>query len=140
MNQVNLCGNLGANPEVRYTASGTAVCNFRMATNERYTDAQGNKRERVEWHRIVVWGKVAESCGKNLSKGRSVLVTGKLQTRQWEDRDGVKRYTTEIVAGRVQFLGNKPSQQLSLQDTQVDEAPEATIDPEVESEAQALLG
>lgn len=107
MNKAILIGNLGADPELRYTTGGTAVCNFNLATNEKWTDKSGAKQEKVEWHRIVVWDKQAESCKEYLSKGRQVCVEGKLQTRQWEDKDGVKRYTTEVVAQRVEFLGGK---------------------------------
>lgn len=105
VNKVILIGNLGADPEVRFTPGGQAVCELRMATNESWTDKNGAKQERTEWHRIVVWGKQAENCGKYLSKGRTAYVEGRLQTRQWDDKDGNKRYTTEIVADRVQFLG-----------------------------------
>lgn len=105
VNKVILIGNLGADPEVRYTPGGQAVCELRMATNESWTDKNGAKQERTEWHRVVVWGKQAENCGKYLSKGRTAYVEGRLQTRQWDDKEGNKRYTTEIVADRVQFLG-----------------------------------
>jgi len=107
MNKAILIGNLGADPELRYTTGGTAVCNFSLATNEKWTDKSGAKKERVEWHRIVVWDKQGESCKEYLTKGRQVCVEGKLQTRQWEDKDGVKKYTTEVVAQRVEFLGGK---------------------------------
>lgn len=106
LNQVTLLGNLGIDPEVRYTASGQAVANFNIATNESWTDKDGKKQEKVEWHRIVVWGKQAESCGEYLSKGRQVLVEGKLQTRKWQDKEGRDQYTTEIVARQVVFVGN----------------------------------
>src|SRR3954471_22694744 len=105
VNKVILIGNLGADPEVRFTPGGQAVCELRMATNEQWTDKQGAKQERVEWHRVVVWGKQAENCGKYLSKGRTAYVEGRLQTRQWDDKEGNKRYTTEIIANTVQFLG-----------------------------------
>lgn len=106
VNSVTLIGYLGNDPEIRYTPSGTPVANFRMATNESWTKG-GEKHERTEWHRIVVWNKLAELCGEYLSKGRCVYISGKLQTRQWDDRDGNKRYTTEIVAREVVFLGSK---------------------------------
>src|ERR1051326_8193501 len=105
VNKVILVGRLGQNPEVRYTPSGAAVANFSVATNESWTDKSGQKQERTEWHRVVVWGKLAELCGKYLSKGRQCYIEGRLQTRQWEDQQGQKRYTTEIVANTVQFLG-----------------------------------
>ncbi len=107
VNKVILIGRLGADPEVRYTPSGTPVANFRIATSENWTDKQGQKQERTEWHRIVVWSKLAELCGEYLSKGRQVYVEGRLQTRQWDDRDGNKRYTTEIQAQQVTFLGGR---------------------------------
>ena len=99
-------GNLGADPEVRYTSGGGAVANFRIATTEVWNDRQsGEKQERTEWHRIVVWGKQAELCGEYLRKGRPVLIEGRIQTREWTDKENQKRYTTEIVADRVTFLG-----------------------------------
>ncbi len=104
INKVMLIGNLGSDPEVRYTQGGAAVANFNIATNEKWTNKQGEPQERTEWHKIVVWGRVAENCGKYLSKGRSVYVEGSIQTRDWEDKDGNKRYTTEINARTVQFL------------------------------------
>lgn len=111
VNKVILLGNLGADPEVRFTPSGQAVANFRMATTDSWTDrASGQRQERTEWHRIVVWGKLAELAGEYLSKGRQVYVEGRLQTRQWDDRDGQKRYTTEIVANAMQFLGGRGGQ------------------------------
>src|SRR3989338_1068547 len=105
VNKVILIGRLGQNPEVRYTPSGAAVANFSVATNENWTDKSGQKQERTEWHRVVVWGKLAELCGQYLAKGRQVYLEGRLQTRSWDDKEGVKRYTTEIVAQTVQFLG-----------------------------------
>ena len=107
VNKVILIGNLGRDPELRYTQSGQGVANFTLATNERWRDKDGNNQERTEWHRIVVWGKQAESCAQYLQKGRSVYVEGRLQTRDWEDREGNKRQTTEITALTVQFLGGR---------------------------------
>ena len=105
VNKVILIGNLGRDPELRYTQGGQAVTNFSLATTEKFSSRDGTPQERTEWHRIVVWGKPAESCAKYLSKGRSVYVEGRLQTREWEDREGNKRSTTEINAQRVEFLG-----------------------------------
>jgi single-strand DNA-binding protein len=105
LNKVILIGNLGRDPEVRYTQNGTAVANFTLATNEVWTDKGGERQERTEWHRIVVWGKQAEIVREYLSKGRQVYVEGSLQTRQWDDREGNKRTTTEIKAARVLMLG-----------------------------------
>ena len=110
INKVILIGRLGRDPEVRYTPDGTAVANFSIATSEEWKDkATGEKRERTEWHKIVAWRKLGELCGEYLSKGRQVYIEGRLQTRDWQDRDGNKRYTTEIVATDVQFLGPKES-------------------------------
>lgn len=103
LNKVQLIGRLGADPESKYLQSGSVVTSMRVATNEYFTRG-GEKQERTEWHRIVVWGKLAETCGKYLSKGRLVYIEGRLQNRSWDDRDGNKRYTTEIVARNVQFL------------------------------------
>lgn len=105
VNKVILIGNLGADPEKRYTGTGLAVCNLRMATTDRWNDKEGNKQERTEWHRVVVYGAQAENCEKYLAKGRQVYVEGNLRTRQWEDKEGQTRYTTEVIAQRVQFLG-----------------------------------
>ena len=104
LNKVMLIGHLGSDPELRYTQGGAAVANFNLATNERWTDKNGQNQEKTEWHRIVVWGKQAENCEKYLKKGRQVFIEGRLQTRDWEDKDGNKRYTTEIKADSVQFL------------------------------------
>jgi single-strand DNA-binding protein len=104
VNKVILVGRLGADPEIRYTGTGAAVANFNLATSENWTDKEGQKQERTEWHRVVVWGKMAEICAQYLGKGRQAYVEGRLQTRQWDDKDGNKRYTTEIVATTVQFL------------------------------------
>jgi single-strand DNA-binding protein len=105
VNKVILIGNLGVDPEVRFTQSGQAVANFRVATNESYTDKSGVKQEKTEWHRIVVWGKLGELCGEYLKKGRQAYIEGRLQTREWTDKEGKKNYTTEVVANVVQFLG-----------------------------------
>jgi single-strand DNA-binding protein len=108
INKAILIGRLGADPEVRYTPSGVAVANFSIATSEEWKDKDtGEKKERTEWHRIVVWSKLGELCGEYLSKGRQVYIEGRIQTRSWDDRDGKKRYTTEIVATDVQFLGGR---------------------------------
>jgi len=105
VNKVILIGNLGADPELRYTGSGTAVADLRVATSRRWTDRNGAQQEDTQWHRVVVWGKQGENCKEYLAKGRQLYIEGRLQTRQWEDRDGNKRYTTEVVAEQVQFLG-----------------------------------
>jgi single-strand DNA-binding protein len=105
VNKVILLGRLGADPEVRYTNTGTPVANFNIATSTNFTDKSGEKTERTEWHRIVAFGKLGEICGEYLAKGKQVYIEGRLQTRDWEDRDGNKRKTTEIVAGIMQMLG-----------------------------------
>ena len=105
VNKVILIGNLGGDPTVRYTPQGTAVANFNIATTERFTNRSGEKEERTEWHRIVAWGKLAEICQQYLKKGKQVYVEGRLQTRQWEDQQGQKRQTTEVVANNMQMLG-----------------------------------
>lgn len=105
VNKVLLIGRLGNNPEIRYTNTGTAVANFNLATSENWNDKSGQRQERTEWHRVVVWGKLAELCEKYLGKGRQCYVEGRLQTRSWDDKDGNKRYTTEVVASTIQFLG-----------------------------------
>lgn len=106
INKAILIGNLGADPELKHTAGGGSVCNFSIATNESWTDKAGKKQERTEWHRIVVWGRSADACAKYLGKGRPVYVEGRIQTRKWDDKNGVTRYITEIVAMHVQFLGS----------------------------------
>jgi single-strand DNA-binding protein len=105
VNKVILVGNLGKDPEVRYTQTGSAVANFSVATSEQWNDRDGKKQERTEWHNIVVWGKQAEHCGQYLSKGRQVFIEGSIRTRSYDDKSGNKRYITEIVAQRIQFLG-----------------------------------
>ncbi len=107
VNKAILIGRLGADPELKYTPSGAAVVNFNIATDESWTDASGVKQERTEWHRIVAWRKLAEICGEYLKKGSRVYIEGQLQTRSWEGQDGVKRYTTEIVARNMQMLDTK---------------------------------
>ena len=105
INKAILIGNLGADPELRYTGSGTAVCNFNVATNESYKDRDGNLVEKTEWHRVVAWDRLAEICAEYLKKGRQVYIEGSIQTRQWEDQDGNTKYTTEIKAREMQMLG-----------------------------------
>lgn len=109
INKAIIIGNLGADPELRQTQSGTAVCQLSVATNEQWKDQSGTPQERTEWHRVVVFGRQAENVAKYLSKGRSVYVEGRIQTRSWTGDDGQKRYTTEIVAQTVQFLSGGAS-------------------------------
>lgn len=103
MNKIFILGRLGKDPEIKTISSGS-VCSFSVATTEKWKDADGQKQERTEWHQIVVYGKLAEICAKHISKGSQVMVEGRLQTRSWDDKDGKKKYQTEIVASTVQFL------------------------------------
>ncbi len=105
VNKVIIVGRLGADPELKAVGNGQSVARLNIATSENWTGKDGQKQERTEWHRVVVWGRQAENCGKHLAKGRQVYIEGRLQTRSWEDQSGQKRYTTEIVANVVQFLG-----------------------------------
>ena len=107
LNKVLLIGNLGQDPEMTYTQGGTAKAQLSIATQEKWKDKDGEAKEKTEWHRVIVWGKLAEICGQYLSKGRQVFIEGRLQTRQWEDREGNKKYTTEIIASGMQMLGSK---------------------------------
>ncbi len=108
VNKVILVGNLGKDPEVRFTPGGKAVCKFPLATTERWGTDDG-RQERTEWHNIVVWGRSAENCGQYLAKGRQIYLEGSLRSRSYDDKEGNKRYVTEIIAQRVQFLGGKPN-------------------------------
>lgn len=107
VNKAILVGRLGADPEMRYTQSNTAVTTMNIATNETYTDSSGERREKTEWHRVVAWSRLAEICQQYLRKGSLVYVEGPIQTREWEDRDGNKRYTTEVKALTMQILDSK---------------------------------
>lgn len=104
VNKVILIGNLGQDPELRYTGSGTAVCNMRLATTDTYTNRDGEEVQNTEWHNVVAWGRLGEVCNEYLSKGSQVYFEGKLQTRSWEDQDGNTRYTTEVKALDMTFL------------------------------------
>lgn len=109
VNKVILVGNLGKDPETRYLSSGEAVANFSVATTEGWKDKQsGEKKELTEWHRISAFGKLAEICGEYLKKGSAVYIEGRIRTRKWQDKDGQDRYSTEILADRMQMLGGKP--------------------------------
>ena len=131
LNKVILIGNLGADPEIRYTPSGMAVANFRLATSETRNAKDGQKETKTEWHRIVTFGKLAEICGEYLEKGKQVYIEGKIQTRNWEDKDGNKRFTTEIVANDMRMLGSKGASSgagASAAEPQVDEIPPTDMD------------
>ena len=105
VNKVILVGRLGADPKVRYTSNGNPVATLSLATSEKWKDKEGQSQEKTEWHRVVLWSRLAELAGQYLNKGRQVYIEGKLQTRKWEDKDGQTRYTTEIVGNQMQFLG-----------------------------------
>jgi len=108
LNKVILVGHLGQDPKISYTQSGQPVANLRMATSERFKDKQGQWTDRTEWHTVVAWGKDAEFCSNYLAKGALIMIEGRLQTRKWQDKDGQDRYSTEVVANRVQSLGGRP--------------------------------
>lgn len=132
VNKVILVGNLGSDPEVRTTSSGTTVANFRMATNEVFRTREGERDQRTEWHRIVTFGKLAEICGQYLKKGRQVYVEGRIQTREWEDQSGSKRYTTEIICNQMVMLGRAGDEGFSGpsdDDQSADEADSAPVGP-----------
>ena len=107
LNKVMLIGNLGKDPEVRYTGAGTAVASFSLATSEKFKNKSGEWEERTEWHNITLWARLAEIAGEYLAKGKTVYIEGRLQTRKWQDRDGKDRYTTEIVGEKMQMLSGK---------------------------------
>ena len=117
VNKVILVGHLGRDPELRYTQSGQPVANFSLATSESYSKRDGEREDRTEWHRIVAWGRLAEICAEYLSKGRQIYIEGRIQTREWEDREGEKRRTTEIVAREMQMLGRRGETNPSYDDS-----------------------
>ncbi len=110
VNKAILVGNLGKDPELRYTPSGTAVCTFSLATTDRFKNKQGEQQDRTEWHNIVVWAGLAEICGKYLTKGKQIYIEGRIQNRSYDDRDGNKRYISEVVATEMQMLGRAGDQ------------------------------
>jgi single-strand DNA-binding protein len=115
INKVMLIGNLGSDPELRFTPGGVQVANFNLATSESWTDKSGERQERTEWHRIVLWRRLAEVAGQYLKKGSKIYIEGKLQTRNWEDQNGQKRYTTEVVANSMEMLdGGQASADLDM--------------------------
>jgi len=113
MNKVMLVGNLGADPELRYTSNSKAVCTLNLATNRTYVNAAGEKVQDTQWHRVVVWGRQAEICKEYLTKGRQISVEGRLQSRQWQDNSDVKRWVTEVISERVGFLSGPRQEQKS---------------------------
>ena len=138
INKVMLVGNLGADPEVRKTASQQTVTQFNLATSESWVNKEGERQEKTEWHRIVVWGKLAETCAKHLSKGRQVFIEGRLQTRSWETEQGQKRFTTEIVATQVLFLGRSPQQGMNKDNSAQDSNHSAKREPEFSHKEEEL--
>ena len=118
VNKAIIIGTLGRDPEIRYMPNGDAACNLSVATSETWKDKSGEKQERAEWHRVSMFGKLAEIAGQYLAKGSSVYLEGKLQTRKWTDKDGVEKYTTEIIADRMQMLGGKEQRQERQPDKQ----------------------
>jgi single-strand DNA-binding protein len=136
VNKVILVGNLGKDPEVRFTNSGSAVARLSVATSEVWNDRDGNRQERTEWHNVVVWGKQGEHCGQYLAKGRQVYVEGSIRTRSYDDKSGTKRYVTEVVAQRVQFLGGGGGTRLAQQaeSAPVDEAQSGGGQPPIDDD------
>jgi len=110
VNKAILIGNLGADPEIKYTPSGTAVANFSLATREQWTNKDNEKKERTEWHRIVLWDKQADNAAEYLKKGSLAYVEGRIETKSWEDNQGIKKYTTEIIGNKVIYLDTKSNQ------------------------------
>jgi single-strand DNA-binding protein len=127
LNRVEIIGRLGRDPELKYSQNGAAICRINVATDESYTDREGNRIQKAEWHSVVVFQKAAEHCSQYLSKGSLVFVEGSLSTREWQDQQGQKRYSTEIKAQRVQFLdkkdGGKPSSSLPSESYGMDNVP-----------------
>ena len=134
VNKVILVGNVGQDPELKYTPSGAAVTNFSIATKEVWKDNDGNSQERTEWHRIVLWRKLAESAGEWLKKGRKVYIEGKLQTRSWEDKDGIKRYMTEIIGDSFTMLDSKADTDRQAPSSDESETPPAPSNSAAEEE------
>lgn len=130
VNKALLIGRLGRDPEMRYTPSGTPVCNFSMATDETYRDKAGETQRRTEWHNIVAWGKLAEQCSNLLNKGKLAYVEGRLQTREWNDREGNKRRTTEIVINRMRVLSPRGAPELGM-DKGVEPPEDTFASPEI---------
>ena len=129
VNRVILIGRLGRDPELKFTPAGKAVTNFTMATSETWKDDSGERQERTEWHRIVIWGKLAEVAAKYLTKGSQVYIEGKLQTREWTDKDGQKKYTTEIVANNMTMLDGKGDNSEKPNNPEKPESSDGPADP-----------
>ncbi|MDD5353357.1 MAG: single-stranded DNA-binding protein [Candidatus Omnitrophica bacterium] len=123
MNKAILIGRLGKDPDVKYTPDGTMVTTFSLATDEQWKDKNGDKIQKTEWHNIVTWKKLAEICGNYLKKGSLCFIEGRIQTRSWEDKDGIKRYTTEIVASNMKMLDGKKAEELAADGMPLDDVP-----------------
>lgn len=134
VNKVILIGNLGRDPELRYTPGGQPIVNFTLATTERWNDKNGQRQERTEWHSIVAWGRLAELANQYLKKGRAAFVEGRITTRSWDDRDGNKKYRTEIVASQIQFLSSGPGGQSGAEGPAVPESASRNAPAEPESQ------
>lgn len=126
VNKAILVGRLGRDPELKYTPQGTAVCNFPLATSEKFKDSDGASQEKTEWHQIVTWRRLAEVCGEYLHKGKEIYIEGKIQTRKWQDKDGNDRYTTEVVAFSMQMVGGGGDQQSGGQQQQPQQPQQAS--------------
>jgi len=123
VNKAILIGRLGKDPDVKYTPDGTMVTTFSLATTEQWKDKNGDKIQKTEWHNIVTWKKLAEICGNYLKKGSLCFIEGRIQTRSWEDKDGIKRYTTEIVASNMKMLDGKKAEELAADGMPLDDVP-----------------
>ncbi len=134
VNKVILIGNLGADPEIRYTQSGAAVANLRLATTETWKNKEGEREELTEWHRVVTFGRLAEICGEYLNKGSKVYIEGRIQTRKWDDRDGNTRYTTEIVAREMKMLSPRGAGDQSQGSGYAEEEPPVPNGPPMEDD------
>lgn len=130
LNKVMIIGNLGSEPEMRFTPNGRPVTSFRVATNRVYTTPEGERKEETEWFTVVAWNKLAEQCNQFLNKGRLVYAEGRLHTRMWEGQDGQKHHRTEIIANRVTFLDRQQGQAAALPEEKIDEAVNDTIEPD----------
>jgi single-strand DNA-binding protein len=137
VNKVIIIGRLGRDPEMRYAASGTAVVNLTMATNHRSKDQDGNWIDNTEWHRVVAYGRTAEVAGEYLTKGRLAYVEGRIQTRQWEDQNGQKRYTTEVVCNNLQLLGGRGEGGKDDSSTMIEPPPKEETEPQNEKETES---
>ncbi len=137
LNRVMIIGNVGSEPEMRFTPNGNPVTSFRVATNRVFTTAEGERKQETEWFSVVAWNKLAEQCNQFLSKGRLVYAEGRLHTRTWESQDGQKHYRTEIVANRVSFLDKRAAAPLPGEDEEAEAGTEAGTEAETEAETEA---